>query len=110
MQKNPLLDSMNERVEELKTAKDISEIEQLLTTYQQTGYLDRAKAIEKICGARSEEPAVQATLMPKNPLMSVPYEKVPNSQLVNELAFVLQYLTEKSIVKGSENQNGVPHC
>lgn len=95
MPNNPLLDGMNEQIEKTKTAKDISEIEQLLITYQQTGYLDRDKAIEKICGTRSKEPFVQVTLMPKSPKMSVPYKEVPDSQLVNELAFVRDYLTGK---------------
>lgn len=110
MQNNSPLGSMNEQEEKLKTAKDISEIEQLLITYQQTGYLDKDKAVKKICEARAKEIAVEVALMPKNPSTTVFYENASASQLASALSFILQYLSGKAMVKGIENQNGAPHC
>ena len=103
IQNNYFNGTNNEQIKGTKTAKDILEIKQLLFTYRQTGYLDRDKAIEKICGARCEEPFVQAMLMPKSPMSSVPYTKVPDSQLAEQLSFVHEYLSSKFATEAIKN-------
>lgn len=82
--------------------KDINERQQMINEYQMTRRLDRDKAISKIQELRLTNQNVATVTAVKLAQHSVPFSKVPDESIIDELKMQVDILSTELIKKTAE--------
>lgn len=88
---NPIKDEFDK----ISLSKDISEINNIIQVFQETGFLDRDNAIDKIKKLRNNDEDIAIVTAAKLLSYSIPFEQTPNSQIISELIMQRDILLAK---------------
>ena len=95
------MDSIKQTYDKATITKDLTERQQIIQFYKNTGYIDRDNAINKIKELRLTDVDVAAVTSAKLVTNSVPFECATNDGLIAELQMQVDILTAKVIVENS---------
>ena len=97
---NPIKDEFDK----ISLSKDISEINNIIEVFQETGYLDRDNAIDKIKKLRNNDEDIAIVTTVKLLSYSIPFEQTSNTQIVSELIMQRDILQAKLAKKIAEEK------
>lgn len=97
---NPIKDEFDK----ISLSKDISEINNIIQVFQETGYLDRDNAIDKIKKLRNNDEDIAIVTAAKLLSYSIPFEQTSNTQIVSELIMQRDILQAKLVKKIAEEK------
>lgn len=97
---NPIKDEFDK----ISLSKDISEINNIIQVFQETGFLDRDNAIDKIKKLRNNDEDIAIVTAAKLLSYSIPFEQTPNSQIISELIMQRDILLAKLAKKIAEEK------
>ena len=97
---NPIKDEFDKT----SLSKDISEINNTIEVFQETGYLDRDNAIDKIKKLRTNDEDIAIVTAAKLLSYSIPFEQTSNTQIVSELIMQRDILLAKLAKKIAEGK------
>lgn len=96
--------TIKEVLDKIPLAKDIEEMNGIIQLFQETGFLDRDNAIDKIIKQRSNDEDVATVTATKLLSYSIPFEKATNPQIVGELIMQRDILLSKLARKIAEEK------
>lgn len=97
---NPIKDEFDK----ISLSKDISEINNIIQVFQETGFLDRDNAIDKIKKLRNNDEDIAIVTAAKLLSYSIPFEQTSNTQIVSELIMQRDILQAKLVKKIAEEK------
>ena len=97
---NPIKDEFDK----ISLSKDISEINNIIQVFQETGFLDRDNAIDKIKKLRNNDEDIAIVTAAKLLSYSIPFEQTSNTQIVSELFMQRDILQAKLAKKIAEEK------
>ena len=97
---NPIKDE----IDKISLSKDISEINNIIQVFQETGFLDRDNAIDKIKKLRNNDVDIAIVTAAKLLSYSIPFEQTSNTQIVSELIMQRDILLAKLAKKIAEEK------
>ena len=97
---NPIKDEFDK----ISLSKDISEINNIIQVFQETGFLDRDNAIDKIKKLRNNDEDIAIVTTVKLLSYSIPFEQTSNTQIVSELIMQRDILLAKLAKKIAEEK------
>ena len=97
---NPIKDEFDK----ISLSKDISEINNIIQVFQETGFLDRDNAIDKIKKLRNNDEDIAIVTTVKLLSYSIPFEQTSNTQIVSELIMQRDILQAKLAKKIAEEK------